>query len=71
MGINGDKLYKLRVSRGLTMTALAQRAGVSVSLISYIEQGKTAGSPTSARKLADALSSEGQPVTVDDIWNYC
>src|SRR4051812_21219601 len=45
-----------REQAGLTKTALAQRCGVSVSLISEIEGGTRNATPAMLRKLAAALN---------------
>jgi transcriptional regulator with XRE-family HTH domain len=47
-----------RTHRGLSVEALAERAGVSPGLISQIENGHSAGSPDSLEKLAKALNCE-------------
>ena len=44
-----------RVHRGLTLQALADKAGVSKPYISQIEGGKRAGTAATIRKLARAL----------------
>ncbi len=50
-----ERLRELRASRGLSLDALAQRSGVSRSMISLVERGES--SPTAAllEKLAAAL----------------
>lgn len=48
-------LLEWRVSRGLSVEGLAEKAGVSPGLISLIENRKSAGSPESLEKLANAL----------------
>ncbi|MGK5529327.1 helix-turn-helix domain-containing protein [Streptomyces sp. URMC 129] len=45
-----------RQAAGLTMTALADRMGVSVSLISEIESGTRNATPQRLRALAEALN---------------
>lgn len=70
MRIDPDRLRRLRVQRGLSMRELARRSGVSVGMVSLIEQGKIAGSPTTAKKLAEGLSNDEAGVTVDDLWDY-
>ena len=61
--IDPRKLTRARVRAGLTPRALARAAGVSHTLVSAIEAGTTAGSPTSAKKLADALG-----VDIEELW---
>lgn len=48
-------LKEWREYRGLTVEALAEKARVSPALISLIENRKSAGSPDTLEKLADAL----------------
>ena len=57
MQINVEKLWKLRVNRGLTQRQLAREAGISNSTLSKIEHGRGAMPPT-LKKLADVLSVE-------------
>ena len=51
----GGRLRELRGSAGLTLKQLANRTGLSVSLISQIELGKSAASMSTLHKLATAL----------------
>ncbi len=51
----GAKIRHLRKDRGLTLKQLANKTGLSVSLISQIELGKSAASVSTLRKLATAL----------------
>lgn len=51
-----------REHRGLTMAALAERAGIAQPYLSQIETGKRDGTAQTMKKLAHALD-----VTVDDI----
>ena len=53
--IVGGRLRELRQSGGLTLTQLANRTGLSVSLISQIELGKSAASMSTLHKLSTAL----------------
>ena len=53
--IVGGRLRELRGSAGLTLKQLANRTGLSVSLISQIELGKSAASMSTLHKLATAL----------------
>ena len=58
--LDGNKVKRLRVSKGLTVRALAQQAGVSTSTISLIEsreKHERFHAPT-LKKLADALAVE-------------
>lgn len=52
----GLKLKALRKERKLSMTALAARAGVSISLVSKIEVGKVSPTVMSLQKLLTALN---------------
>jgi transcriptional regulator with XRE-family HTH domain len=49
------RIRELRDERGWNQTALAYRAGMSVSQISLIESGKRNPSAASLKNLADAL----------------
>lgn len=52
----GARIRERRMERGLTLKQLANRTGLSVSLISQIELGKSAASVSTLHKLATALS---------------
>jgi transcriptional regulator with XRE-family HTH domain len=51
----GGRLRDRRTTLGLTLKQLANRTGLSVSLISQIELGKSAASMSTLHKLATAL----------------
>ena len=51
----GGRLRELRTAAGLTLKQTANRTGLSVSLISQIELGKSAASMSTLHKLATAL----------------
>ncbi len=51
----GGRLREQRTTAGLTLKQLANRTGLSVSLISQIELGKSAASMSTLHKLATAL----------------
>jgi len=51
-----------REHRGLSLTALAKKAGVGRSYLSEIEGGKKPGSVTALRSVADALG-----LSIDDL----
>ena len=51
----GTRIRTQRKVRGLTLRQLANKTGLSVSLISQIELGKSAASVATLRKLATAL----------------
>jgi DNA-binding response OmpR family regulator len=52
----GRRVRERRLERGLTLKQLANRTGLSVSLISQIELGRSAASMSTLHKLATALS---------------
>jgi DNA-binding NtrC family response regulator len=54
----GRRIRELRHSRPLTLKQLANRTGLSVSLISQIELGKSAASMSTLHKLATALGTK-------------
>jgi DNA-binding NtrC family response regulator len=51
----GGRLRELRTAESLTLKQLANRTGLSVSLISQIELGKSAASMSTLHKLSTAL----------------
>jgi two-component system OmpR family response regulator len=53
----GGRIRELRHGRPLTLKQLANRTGLSVSLISQIELGKSAASMSTLHKLATALQT--------------
>ncbi|WP_043346364.1 cupin domain-containing protein [Beutenbergia cavernae] len=54
----GDRLRDLRRQHGLTLRDVAGQTGLSVALLSQIENGRTDPSITSLRKLARAFDAE-------------
>jgi len=55
--IDGENLVKVwREYRGLTISALAERAGISQSYLSQIESGDREGTVATYKKLAAALN---------------
>ena len=54
----GTRIRERRHSRPLTLKQLANRTGLSVSLISQIELGKSAASMSTLHKLATALQTD-------------
>ena len=54
----GRRIREMRHSRPLTLKQLANRTGLSVSLISQIELGKSAASMSTLHKLATALGTK-------------
>ena len=57
----GQQMLKAREAKGLSRKALADRSGVSLNTIEYLENGITAGTITTARLLANALG-----ITIDE-----
>ena len=53
----GQRVRELRQARALTLRQLANRTGLSVSMISHIELGRTAASMSTLHKLATALKT--------------
>jgi transcriptional regulator with XRE-family HTH domain len=64
MRLSGEVIIRHRWFRGLTQRELAARSGLSPNTIFSIENGISGGSPSTARKIADALG-----VNVDDLLN--
>jgi DNA-binding XRE family transcriptional regulator len=59
----GENLVRVwREHRGLTVSALAERAGIAQPYLSQIETGKREGTLQTMKKIADALK-----LTVDDL----
>jgi len=54
----GDKVRRLRVARGLTQQAVADRMNVSVSYISKVENGKLTFGDYPSEKFIHKLASE-------------
>lgn len=54
--LNGATVAKLREAKGITQADLAERVGVTASMLSQIENGHKQPSPPVAFRLATALS---------------
>lgn len=54
--LDPERFRAIRLEEGLTQVQLAQRAGVSVSYIKYLEAGRTQPSLPYATVLASAMS---------------
>lgn len=52
----GERILALRLSRGMTREALAEKADISVQFLSDIEKGKKSMTVTTLRNLCNALS---------------
>ncbi|MCU0373992.1 MAG: helix-turn-helix domain-containing protein [Chitinophagaceae bacterium] len=55
--IMGLKIRHLREERGLTLSELAQRTGISISYLNEIEKGKKHPKPSKAALIAEALAT--------------
>lgn len=51
----GARLHDLRKASGLTQSDLAEKAGISLSFLSFLESGKRKGSLETYARLAQAL----------------
>lgn len=61
--LSGENLVRVwREHRGLTVSALAEKAGIAQPYLSQIETGKREGTLQTMKKIADALR-----VTLDDL----
>lgn len=69
-GIDGRRLRLLREEEGWTLRDLAERTGLSVSLISQLERGVTSPSLQSVRRLAEALSVSIFQLLADEPQSY-
>lgn len=56
--VDPTRLRALRQGRGYTLTALADKAGVSLSFVKYVEAGTTQPSDLYATALAEALGCD-------------
>lgn len=54
----GEKIKQLRSQKGLTVRALAEKAGLCVTTVSHIETGQVQASSITIAKLAKALEVE-------------
>lgn len=57
----GQRIKEIRISKGLTLKDVSEKAKLSVSYLSLIERGLTSSSITSLQNIADAL---GENVTI-------
>lgn len=57
-------IQRLRYERGYNTTQLASRAGLSRPAMSRIENGRLAGSPSSLKRIADALGVSVAAITM-------
>ena len=60
----GERIRALRWRRGLSQTELCEKAGVSLQVISFTEQGKRVPYPRTIRKLAEALEVPVEALTI-------
>ena len=54
--VNPEALRNLRVKDGLSVTALAAKAGIGRAHLSNIEAGRRGCSPAALKRLAEALA---------------
>lgn len=66
-GAFGQKLSSFRQKKGLTMRALAQKSGVSVSFISLLEMGSRFPSRQFIENLADSLAPHVSSFELDEL----
>lgn len=59
----GYRVRLLRERKGLSKTELAVKAGISISYVVVLEQGRSWPTLRTARRVADALG-----VSVDTLW---
>jgi len=58
MDIDRDKLMRARMAAGLSIRALAKKAGVAFDTAQEVEAGKRRPHPATAKKLAEAVGLE-------------
>lgn len=59
----GERIRLLREGKGLTLSALAEKAGITVSYLSEIERGHASPALTTLQRLAEALET-----TLAQLW---
>ncbi|HEX5567031.1 MAG TPA: helix-turn-helix transcriptional regulator [Streptomyces sp.] len=64
---DGQKIRSLRVDQGVTLTEMALRIGYHPKNLSKVERQDKALSDVIASRLAKALSTPDEPITVADI----
>jgi transcriptional regulator with XRE-family HTH domain len=69
-GLDGRRLRTLRDEARLTLRELAEKTGLSVSLISQLERGVTSPSLQTVRRLADALQVSIFQLLVEENTGY-
>lgn len=62
VSLSGNAIQRFRYVKGLSLSDLAEKTGLTKSYLSKIERGSRRGSPHSAKVIADALG-----VDVEDI----
>jgi len=65
----GDRLRAARVARGLSLRALAERLGVSPSLISQVETGRAKPSVSTLYAIVNALGISLDELLFTDAWS--
>ena len=53
----GARVRELRIAKGISLSELARRAGLSVSFLSHLERGEVNGSLNSLQSVAEALGT--------------
>jgi transcriptional regulator with XRE-family HTH domain len=66
LGVNGERLRELRMSRGLTLRRLEAHSGVSYERINELELGGGVAEDDTVEKLAEALSVEPSELLAED-----
>lgn len=67
MQTSGTVIAQLRVERGLTMTALAKAAGVTIAAVSLLESDQRRPSVDMARRLAKAMGASPVPIVFPEL----
>lgn len=65
--INGTKLSEMRIERGITQKALAEKAGLSKSAISHFERGVGNPSDESLERICMVLNIDKNEIAIHDI----
>lgn len=67
MTTSGAVIRKLRIDRGLTVTSLAMKAGITKGTVSLLESDQRRPSIDMARKLAKALNTSPAPIAFPEL----
>lgn len=63
--VDGRRLRRLRLERGMTLQEAARRTGLSASFISSVERGTSGASPTAMTRLREAYEDGVEPAHED------